>query len=221
MFEELARSIVTRELERAQPLPPERTLAERFGVSRLIVRQAIHRLAEMGLVEVRQGGATLVGDLEALNDPRVLALFYRFTPVSGRRPADLADMIEKQYVQGLSIVEVASRRAAAPALSELVSFVDAQRADTAAEVEAFEREFWLRAATIGENRIFIMEVGWWYAALPDRPVPPEVASASPEVRIAFYRELARRLRDREQPVEYYIAAVRPILDRVISRASRP
>lgn len=41
-------------------LPTERELAEMFGVSRTVVREAIHSLAARGLLEVRTGGGTYV-----------------------------------------------------------------------------------------------------------------------------------------------------------------
>jgi hypothetical protein len=123
-------------------------------------------------------------------------------------------------MQGLSLVEVASRRASPDRLALLVSTTEKERPTTAAGVDEFEHEFWSLLAAIGKNRIFMLEVAWWRNVFPDRPIPQEVASAEPDARMAFYRELARRLRDRDHPVEYYIAAVRPILDGVLSRASQ-
>ncbi|OPK09578.1 hypothetical protein BZ163_15370 [Pseudomonas sp. VI4.1] len=37
-------------------------LAERFGVSRTVIREAISRLKSAGLVEVRQGGGTVISE---------------------------------------------------------------------------------------------------------------------------------------------------------------
>ncbi len=52
-------------------LPPERALAEEFGVSRPSLREAIQRLVSRGLLVSRQGGGTYVTDrLEtAFSDP--------------------------------------------------------------------------------------------------------------------------------------------------------
>lgn len=223
VFDDLAGAILRGEMAPGSTLPPERVLAERFGVSRIIARQGVHRLAEMGLVRVRQGGATVVLDPHEATDLRVLALFYRFAPRSGRGPhsrADVADMIEKQYLQGLSIVEVAARRAATAdlrAVREMVERVATSPAELARFAE-FEERFWRMLAAAGKNRIFRMEVGWWYEALPERPVARAVAAASPAVRVGFYRELARRLAEQQEPTEYYLAVVRPILDAQIGRA---
>jgi len=43
-------------------VPSERTLAERFGVNRHAVREALKRLQQAGLVRISQGGATRVQD---------------------------------------------------------------------------------------------------------------------------------------------------------------
>jgi GntR family transcriptional regulator, transcriptional repressor for pyruvate dehydrogenase complex len=221
VFDKLARAILEGELAPGTAMPPERLLVERFGVSRILVRQAVHRLAEMGLVRVRQGGATLVLDPHQATDLRVLALFYRLAKHTGRAEADTADMIEKQYLQGLSIVEVASRRAGAAELRAIADLVEAASHDeeALADFAAFEERFWRALSLAAKNRIFRMEVAWWYEMLDDRPVPTEVASLAPLDRIAFYRELTRRLVDREYPVEYYLATVRPLLDAVLARAN--
>jgi DNA-binding FadR family transcriptional regulator len=217
VFDQLARAVLEGELTPGSSLPPERVLVERFGVSRIIVRQAIHRLAEVGLLRVRQGGATTVLDPSTVADLRVLALVYRLARRS--TAIDTADIIEKQYLQGLSIVEVASRRATAAALASVASLVHAAAADPGkrADFAAFEETFWRALAAAAQNRIFVMEVSWWYDMLTDRPVPDVVANAAASVRIAFYVELVRRLVERDDPVGYYLAAQRAILDTVVAK----
>jgi GntR family transcriptional repressor for pyruvate dehydrogenase complex len=55
------RLLITRErLAEGERLPPERDLAERFGVSRPMVSQALRMLSLMGLVEIRQGSGAYV-----------------------------------------------------------------------------------------------------------------------------------------------------------------
>jgi DNA-binding FadR family transcriptional regulator len=213
VFDQLAGAILRGDLPASSPLPPERVLAERHGVSRIIVRQAVHRLAELGLVRARQGGATTVLDPEEATDLRVLALFYRLAP--GESAAlSRHDMIEKQYLQGLSIVSVATRRASDEALRRIERLVEAfaHGDQKTAPLARFEEQFWRALAKAGGNRIFVMEVSWWYDVLRDRPLPARVASLPRSTRMAFYVELARRLRERRRPVEYYLEVCGPILD---------
>jgi GntR family transcriptional regulator, transcriptional repressor for pyruvate dehydrogenase complex len=55
------RLLITRELlAEGERLPPERDLAERFGVSRPMISQALRMLSLMGLVEIRQGSGAYV-----------------------------------------------------------------------------------------------------------------------------------------------------------------
>jgi GntR family transcriptional regulator, transcriptional repressor for pyruvate dehydrogenase complex len=69
VFEDVARQIqrliVNGELEPGQLLPPERQLAEQFGVSRNSVRDAIRALELTGLVVARHGEGNVVADVSA------------------------------------------------------------------------------------------------------------------------------------------------------------
>lgn len=63
--ERLEALILEGSLSPGQRLPPERELAERFGVSRPSLREAIQKLAARGLLTSRQGGGTYI--TESLN----------------------------------------------------------------------------------------------------------------------------------------------------------
>jgi DNA-binding FadR family transcriptional regulator len=62
VFEQIVADVVAGELAPGEPLPSERRLAEVLRVSRPAVREALQRMAQAGLVEVRQGDATTVRD---------------------------------------------------------------------------------------------------------------------------------------------------------------
>src|SRR5881394_3451228 len=53
--DQIRQAIVTGKLDQGERLPPERELAEQFGVSRVTVRDALRALEAMGLIEVRVG----------------------------------------------------------------------------------------------------------------------------------------------------------------------
>jgi GntR family transcriptional repressor for pyruvate dehydrogenase complex len=57
---QLERSIVSGELQVGDYLPAERALCEQLGVSRSVVREALGRLASLGLVVSRHGSGTRV-----------------------------------------------------------------------------------------------------------------------------------------------------------------
>ena len=71
IVEQLEKRILDGVLKPGDRLPPERQLAEEFGVSRPSLREAIQQLASRGLLSSRQGGGTWVTDrLEtAFSDP--------------------------------------------------------------------------------------------------------------------------------------------------------
>lgn len=62
VFDQVLSEVVDGELGVGEALPSERRLAEVLGVSRPAVREALQRIAQTGVVEVRHGGATTVRD---------------------------------------------------------------------------------------------------------------------------------------------------------------
>ncbi|MGH3517663.1 MAG: FadR/GntR family transcriptional regulator [Haloechinothrix sp.] len=62
VFDQILAEVVGGQLAPGESLPSERRLAEVLGVSRPAVREALQRMAQAGLVEVRQGDATTVRD---------------------------------------------------------------------------------------------------------------------------------------------------------------
>jgi DNA-binding FadR family transcriptional regulator len=218
VFDQLAAAILRGELLPQSPLPSERLLGQRFKVSRIIVRQAVHRLAELGLVRARQGEATWVLDPAEATDLRVLALFYRLAPEDAPGGPSVADMIEKQYLQGLSMVSAASRRAPPEPLARLGRLVQAfsDGEYRRSPLDDFEERYWRALSKAAGNRIFIMEVAWWYDLLRDRPIPARVQSLPRKIRLGFYAELTRRLLQHDRPVEYYLEITTPILDALAS-----
>ena len=72
------------ELRPGDRLPPERVLAERLGVGRMTVRQALRELAAEGLLVTSRGrhGGTVVAD-----EPRPFPGDLRATPRRATRPS--------------------------------------------------------------------------------------------------------------------------------------
>jgi GntR family transcriptional regulator, transcriptional repressor for pyruvate dehydrogenase complex len=60
VFDQILSEVVDGDLAAGESLPSERHLAEVLGVSRPAVREALQRMAQARLVEVRHGGATTV-----------------------------------------------------------------------------------------------------------------------------------------------------------------
>src|SRR5579864_8085856 len=62
IVQQIEESIVKGELKPGDQLPAERDLAQRFGVSRTAVREAVKALREKGLVEAYSGRGTFITD---------------------------------------------------------------------------------------------------------------------------------------------------------------
>jgi len=75
--EQLRNSILSGDFTPGEKLPPERELAQLFGVSRPPVREALNMLAASGLVETYQGGGTVVKSLVENSDGPPLSELIR------------------------------------------------------------------------------------------------------------------------------------------------
>ncbi|MEV0155814.1 FCD domain-containing protein [Micromonospora sp. NPDC050686] len=79
--------LATRALQPGDRLPAERTLAQRLGVSRPTLRHALRRLADDGVIEIRQrSGAYLTG----LDLADLLAVRMRLEPFAAALAAEAA-----------------------------------------------------------------------------------------------------------------------------------
>lgn len=76
IVEQLESMILEGTLQPGQRLPPERTLAEQFGVSRPSLREAVQRLTAKGLLNSRQGGGNFVTENlgASFSDPLITLL---------------------------------------------------------------------------------------------------------------------------------------------------
>jgi len=95
-------------------MPVEAALGEEFGVSRVVVREAVKVLAAKGLVEVRPRTGTRVQPRERWNllDPRVIA--WRagsFSASGGQDAAFIADLMELRRIVEPPAVRLAAVRA--------------------------------------------------------------------------------------------------------------
>jgi GntR family transcriptional regulator, transcriptional repressor for pyruvate dehydrogenase complex len=99
----LRRSILDGTIAPETRLPPERRLAEQFGVNRVTVRSALARLAESGLLSVRQGSGYLVRDFHKHGGPDLLLPIADLAAEQGSLPEVVADllMVRRQLASGL------------------------------------------------------------------------------------------------------------------------
>ena len=80
VVDEIENLIIDGHLKPGMKLPPERDLADQLGVSRTVVREAVHILVAKGLLDPRQGIGTIVRQMTKDQVGESLNLLLRTSP---------------------------------------------------------------------------------------------------------------------------------------------
>ncbi len=107
IVEQIRAAILGGKLPMGERLPPERELAEQFGVSRVTVRDALRTLEAMGLIEVRvgaRGGAFVTA-------PTGTAVGQKMSDMMTMQVITPEDIVEARLVVELGTVTLAAARA--------------------------------------------------------------------------------------------------------------
>jgi GntR family transcriptional regulator, transcriptional repressor for pyruvate dehydrogenase complex len=197
VFEQILADVVTGELTAGASLPSERRLAEMLGVSRPVVREALQRMSQAGLVEVRHGGATTIRDFARYAG---LDLLPRLLVRDGE--LDLAvvrSILEARLAVGPEVAALAAGRGT-PALSRGLAEAVAALAG-AADPVAMQRQaltFWDRVVDAADSVVFRLMFNSLRAAY-EPALEALAAVMEPEVtRIEGYREVVAAI-DRRDP----------------------
>ncbi len=153
VFDQLLGEVVEGELAAGDPLPSERRLAEVLGVSRPAVREALQRLSQAGLVEVRHGGSTTVRDFRTSAGldllPRLLVRSGALDAKVGRSILQARQAIAPTVA---ALAAEASGPAAAPSLTAALAELDGA-ADSVARQHAALR-FWDAVVDAADSIVF-------------------------------------------------------------------
>ncbi len=150
---QIEESIVSGTLKPGDQLPPERELAERFGVSRTAVREAIKALHEKGLVEAYAGRGTFITNAGSQAFRQSLGWMARIG-----QPDGSAHLVEVREILEPEIAARAAVRAEEKhlaAMREAVAAMDAAMSDAEAFIEA-DLDFHLAIAEAAENPIILI-----------------------------------------------------------------
>ncbi len=150
IVEQIEQLILSDELKVDDKLPPERVLAEQFGVSRTAVREAVKTLREKGLVEVYPGRGTFVTNSTSETMRNSLGLMMRMGQTE-------EDLIEVREILEPEIAALAAQRIDDILLDELKQIATALRAvkdDADAFVEADLRFHQILAQATGNKILF-------------------------------------------------------------------
>ena len=127
--DQIRAAILGGRLEQGQRLPPERELAEQFGVSRVTVRDALRALEAMGLIEVRvgaRGGAFVTAPSRSLMGQTMSDMMVMEAISPG-------DVVEARLVLELGTVTIACARATDEDIARLRELHERAREELAAK----------------------------------------------------------------------------------------
>lgn len=152
IVEQIEQSIRSGQLKPGDQLPAERDLAERFGVSRTAVREAVKALCEKGLVEALPGRGTFVTDATSQVIKQSLDLLVNNSTAEG-----LAHLEDVREIFEPEIAARAATRAEPKHLSQLrdaIAAMDREPDDADAFIEA-DLDFHLALAEAAQNPLVL------------------------------------------------------------------
>lgn len=149
IIRQLKQLINSGQLKPGDRLPAERVLAERFGVGRSYVREAIMKLEFFGLLKTSPQSGTYVAGYS------IKILDSIITDVINLNHEDFASLIEARYFMELSSVKLAAERRTDSDLADLeMALTDHERA-VAKGNPAFEEDliFHIKIANASKNPV--------------------------------------------------------------------
>ncbi|NLG89655.1 MAG: FadR family transcriptional regulator [Clostridiaceae bacterium] len=105
VFEQMKEHIITGEWAPGSKIPSEHELVELFGVSRVSVREAIHRLVGMGVLTIRRGEGTFVNEVLPENYMNTLL------PILMIESASFSETLEFRAIMEAESARMAAKRA--------------------------------------------------------------------------------------------------------------
>ncbi|MGW0146240.1 FadR/GntR family transcriptional regulator [Streptomyces sp. NPDC003333] len=132
-------------------LPPERELADEYGVNRTTLKHAFGRLVHAGLLETRHGVGTRVRDFLRLGGADLLPMLVRHSPDW------IGEIFEVRRSIGALIAERAASRATEDQIAELRRLVTAVgEADGGEDAQLADAEVHRALARATGNRVYVL-----------------------------------------------------------------
>lgn len=222
VFETLSRAILMGELAPGSVLATQRALSQQFGVSPLVVRQATHRLEELGLVRVRQGSTTVVLDPNEATDLRLARLQLELATPGDRLSLAAREM---QSLFTLPLLVLAERRLQEEDFEALEALIEAMPDQpTPREQLSFRRQFWGLISRASHNSVFEHHFRWWARVMREMAANNPSTVEATGVTLAprnTYRGLLRALRRRRGAIEYWMKVIEPLFDWAEAQPNHP
>jgi len=151
VFEQLRNQIVSKAWPPGSKMPSENALAQKLGVSRVSIREALHMLASLGLLQTRQGGGTFVREYsgEIMLNP----LF----PMLALDTIGILDVLEYRRMVEKGTAALAAEKAGDEEIAELERLYDVmvKHRDDAHAFAKADLEFHLALAKATGNPVIV------------------------------------------------------------------
>lgn len=149
LYEQLADKLekeIISEYHEGGRLPSEQQLAEKYAISRTIVREALKLLKERGLIDSRTGSGAFITRPEAQNLADVMARIIRVDDIDADSIYDVREILESAAVRR------AVRRATEAELDEMATYLDRLRVRTLETDERRDLDFAFHLAIARASR---------------------------------------------------------------------
>lgn len=142
IFARLVAEIVGGRRAPGTALPSERSLTASLEVNRHVVREALGRLEQMGLIRITQGGATRVLDFRRTAGLDLLWLIAEHVESLEDVLPLLVDALELRATIGTDVARLAAERATAAERAEIAAAAEALATASPGERTLLDRRFW-------------------------------------------------------------------------------
>lgn len=143
VYRQLASGIISGRYPAGAHLPSERALAEKLAVNRQVVREALRRLAQVGLVQVLHGDGTKVLDFREHGGLDVLAVLMDQAGTRNDSRSLWLPILELRSALAPEVVRHCTLRAKLTLRREVLTVAHAmERASTDEELCELEERFW-------------------------------------------------------------------------------
>jgi GntR family transcriptional regulator, transcriptional repressor for pyruvate dehydrogenase complex len=197
----LRSAILSGEIAVGARLPPERALAETFGVNRVTVRAALSQLEAARLVTVRQGSGYLVRDYKREGGPDLLPAIVALAEDEATRIGVARDLLRVRRQLARAVFEAIAERARAADVTRIKAAV-ARFAAIAAEnpgpARMAEADVEVTTAVVeaAHSAVLALCLNPIAGVVTRFPGLREAMYAAPESNVAGYRALVVWLESR-------------------------
>ena len=158
-FNQIRDQILDQRFLPGQHLPSERELSDILGINRSSVREALKRLEQARLIQIRHGEGSIVLDFQQSAGLDLLA--YLVAPGGNINTLAIRSIAEVRLLIAVEISRLAALRIQEPeidALSAIVERIEALDEDEALTLQSLDFEFHYQLARAGQNLALVLIV---------------------------------------------------------------